>query len=162
MYKLDEVAFYRGSPKAEIEDLIFLFRKDESKLQRIERFLNVKKTQQMMKKQIDTEQTTSSSNSTATATAAVVVGTKRKRQSLDGPVKKFLKSLDISTIFFEDEEEEKVTEYKLDELSMRRLTAADAITKNMSVDEYIDYTKCREASFNSQPKKFREVCFFIF
>lgn len=39
---------------------------------------------------------------------------------------------------------------------MKRLTATDIITKDMPMEEYLDYNKCKETTFLSQSKKFKE------
>lgn len=60
----------------------------------------------------------------------------------------------IETLFeeFSDDEDK----YSLDEYDMKRLTATDIITKDMPLEEYLDYNKCKETSFIALPKKFKE------
>jgi hypothetical protein len=107
--KAEQVAILKETKIIDVQDVVFLFRKDTPKLTRIERFLKSKdKTQQRM------------------------AGQKRKRPSV------------TDSLFEEISDEE--DKFSLDDYDMKRLIANDLVTKDMSLDDHIDWQRCKEAT----------------
>ena len=73
---------------------------------------------------------------------------------------------DISSYFSEQvperEDEEDEDEEEMNEATIQRLKTADERTKNMTKEEYVHYSECRQASFTfRKAKRFREWAGFL-
>ena len=137
-----EVALIRESPSIGPEDILFLLRKDKSKLVRLINHLYVK----------DIKQSFSNGNQAEFRVFDVT----RSQQQQSRRVKicyDYLSQLD------EFGEYKKVFNQALfDEIKNQRMRRVDSLTRNMNYAEYSNYTKARQVSFISKmkPDKFSE------
>lgn len=141
--RADEVAQLRSSTTIGAEDILFLLRKDKSKLVRLINHLYVK----------DIKQTFNDGNTTdVKAFDATKSQTRRVKICYD-----YMCQLD------EFGEYKKVFNQALfDEIKNQRMRRMDSMTRNMNSQEYSDFTKARQVSFISKIKaeKFSEWLLF--
>jgi transcription initiation protein SPT3 len=131
--KADEVAQLRGSPTIGAEDILFLLRKDKSKLVRLINHLYVK----------DIKQTFNDGN-----TADIRVFDAARSQTRRVKI-----CYDYMCQLDEFGEYKKVFNQALfDEIKNQRMRRMDSLTRNMSSQEYNDFTKARQVSFISKIK----------
>lgn len=134
-----DVAQLRGSPTIGAEDILFLLRRDKSKLVRLINHLYVK----------DIKQTFNDGTSSEFKVLEVNKSqTKRVKICYD-----YLNQLD------EFGEYRKVFNQALfDEIKNQRMRRMDSLTRNMSSNEYSTFAKARQVSFISsiKPEKFSE------
>lgn len=137
-----QVAQLRDSPAIGAEDVLFLLRKDKSKLVRLINHLYVKDIR------------TSINDQTSNPAELRMYDVTRAQQSRRVKIcYDYLSQLD------EFNEYKKVFNQALfDEIKNQRLRRIDSITRNMSHLEYVIFTKARQVSFMSKvkPDKFSE------
>lgn len=140
--KAAEVARLRDSPSIGAEDILFLLRKDKSKLVRLINHLYVKDIK------------SSINDGTSNPSELRMYDVTRTQQSRRVKIcYDYLSQLD------EFNEYKKVFNQALfDEIKNQRLRRIDSITRNMSQLEYVVFTKARQVSFMSRvkPDKFSE------
>jgi transcription initiation protein SPT3 len=145
------------------DDLMFLYRNDKEKLNRLLHFLQWK----------DVRKNLSEDNERGGGDAAVDLGEAELGAAAHGagpvndPKKNAVKKAkivlpwDVSSYFNvqvparddEDDEEER----EMNEATLKRLKMADERTKNMSREDYMHWSECRQASFTYRKgKRFRE------
>lgn len=140
--KAGEVAQMRESPAIGAEDILFLLRKDKSKLVRLINHLYVK--------DIKSSITDGNSNSADIRMLDVTRSQQSRRVKI---CYDYLSQLD------EFGEYKKVFNQALfDEIKNQRLRRMDSLTRNMSHLDYVIFTKARQVSFMSKvkPDKFSE------
>ncbi|PWZ02907.1 TFIID-18kDa-domain-containing protein [Testicularia cyperi] len=150
----------RASKYLSPEDLIFLIRYDRAKVNRLRTYLSWKDVRKNAKDSGD------SAGAPSTEMDALEDPT-----AIDGPSMKATKMKirlpwEISSVYSEHlislpgadgEEEEDEDDLEAHEDSMQRLKDADEATRQMTRDEYVHYSECRQASFTfRKAKKFRE------
>lgn len=139
--KASEVAQLRESPTIGPEDILFLLRKDKSKLVRLINHLYVKDIK-------------ASFNNDGNSQADIKVFDMSRSQTRRVKIcYDYLSQLD------EFGEYKKVFNQALfDEIKNQRMRRMDSFTRNMSYQEYSDFTKARQVSFISKIKseRFRE------
>ncbi|KAJ2773787.1 Transcription initiation protein spt3, partial [Coemansia nantahalensis] len=137
----------RGSRFVAAEDFIFLIRHDRNKVIRLREYLSWKDVRKKVKEREDAgDEIIDDENADKPERAAKV---------------KIRLSWELANMFSENiaDDDEDDDEDNLDAQSdaLKRLKDADDITKQMTRDEYVHYSECRQASFTFRKgKRFRE------
>lgn len=144
----------RVGPRAiQLEDIAFLLREEHAKLARLEDFL---KWKEIRKRGRNTLQQTGGADDN--------LDPKRNQKEIEDARRSLKKSRVIFNVTTHVAElcddcgidVEELVGSQIDECTLRRLEATDKLTANMSCDAYLEYTRCREASFTfMKTKKFR-------
>jgi transcription initiation protein SPT3 len=150
----------RGSKSISIVDLIFQIRHNTAKVSRLKTFLSWKDVRKNVKDSddkgggdagdVDFEEGVAGANPAAgpQKTAA----NKKAKLVLPWEVQSF-----YSEQVPEREDEEDEEEEEQNEATLARLASADERTRNMTKDEYVYWSDCRQASFTFRKgKRFRE------
>lgn len=161
------LAARRGVRSINTDDLIFLIRHDRAKVSRLRTFLSWKDVRKSAKDSDDkggggggddfAELDMGPTNDPSLATAGPSVGTrtsKSKKAKVGLP-------WDVSSFYAEQvperEDEEDEDEEEMTTATLQRLKNADERTKNMTPEEYLHWSECRQASFTFRKgKRFRE------
>ncbi|KAI4153209.1 MAG: hypothetical protein L6R39_001640, partial [Caloplaca ligustica] len=158
------LATRRGSRSISTNDLFFLIRHDKAKLSRLVTFLSWKDVRKTAKDSDDKggdaadiggdDPLGGAEGPGAGGPVVGDAGKKNKRTKVTLP-------WDISSYFSEQvperDDEEDEEEEEMNEATVQRLKAADERTKNMTREEYVHYSECRQASFTfRKAKRFRE------
>ncbi|KAJ5578400.1 SAGA complex subunit spt3 [Penicillium hispanicum] len=156
-----QLATRRGSRAISTDDLIFLIRHDKAKVSRLRTFLSWKDVRKNVKDSDDKGGADAADFAAADDAAGVVAGpqdvaskpkNKRAKVGLAWDVNSFF-SVQIPEREDEEDEEEEEQNYA----TLQRLAAADERTKNMTKEEYVFWSECRQASFTyRKSKRFRE------
>ncbi|KAH0250900.1 TFIID-18kDa-domain-containing protein, partial [Aureobasidium melanogenum] len=163
------LAARRGVRSINTDDLIFLIRHDRAKVSRLRTFLSWKDVRKSAKDSDDkggggagggddfADIDVGPANDPTLATAGPSVGTRNSK------TKKAKVGLpwDVSSFYQEQvperEDEEDEDEEEMTTATMTRLKNADDRTKNMTPEEYLHWSECRQASFTFRKgKRFRE------
>ena len=161
------LATRRGSRSVTIstDDLMMLIRHDRAKISRLRHFLQWKDVRRSVKDSDDKGGDAGADVAAGDADiAAGVVGsgggpgpevgkkTKRAKVDLVWEVQSFFNEVAPQKDDVEDEEEE-----EMNYATLQRLKNADERTKNMTREEYVHWSDCRQASFTYRKgKRFRE------
>ncbi|GLA65953.1 transcription initiation protein spt3 [Aspergillus tubingensis] len=157
------LATRRGVRSISTDDLIFLIRHDKAKVSRLKTFLSWKDVRKNVKDSDDKGGADAADFAGADDPIAggVVAGpqdvaskpkNKRARVGLAWDVNSFY-SVQVPEREDEEDEEEEEQNYA----TLQRLAAADERTKNMTKEEYVFWSECRQASFTyRKSKRFRE------
>lgn len=160
----NETAIRRGSRSIGVVDLFFLIRKDIAKTARLKTFLSWKDVRKTAK---DTDEKGGDADIGAgddpiaggevPGAAGPTVGDAAKRNKRN----KIILPWDVQSFFAEQvperEDEEDDNEGEQNEAALERLKAADERTKDMTREEYVHWSECRQASFTFRKgKRFRE------
>ncbi|GIJ83629.1 transcription initiation protein spt3 [Aspergillus pseudoviridinutans] len=157
------LATRRGVRSISTDDLIFLIRHDKAKVSRLKTFLSWKDVRKNVKDSDDKGGADAADFAGADDPIAggVVAGpqdvaskpkNKRARVGLVWDVNSFY-SVQVPEREDEEDEEEEEQNYA----TLQRLAAADERTKNMTREEYVFWSECRQASFTyRKSKRFRE------
>ncbi|RAH61386.1 SAGA-like transcriptional regulatory complex subunit Spt3 [Aspergillus piperis CBS 112811] len=157
------LATRRGVRSISTDDLIFLIRHDKAKVSRLKTFLSWKDVRKNVKDSDDKGGSDAADFAGADDPIAggVVAGpqdvaskpkNKRARVGLAWDVNSFY-SVQVPEREDEEDEEEEEQNYA----TLQRLAAADERTKNMTKEEYVFWSECRQASFTyRKSKRFRE------
>ncbi|OOG00694.1 TFIID-18kDa-domain-containing protein [Aspergillus sclerotioniger CBS 115572] len=157
------LATRRGVRSISTDDLIFLIRHDKAKVSRLKTFLSWKDVRKNVKDSDDKGGADAADFAAADDPIAggVVAGpqdvaskpkNKRARVGLAWDVNSFY-SVQVPEREDEEDEEEEEQNYA----TLQRLAAADERTKNMTKEEYVFWSECRQASFTyRKSKRFRE------
>ncbi|KAL4895797.1 putative SAGA-like transcriptional regulatory complex subunit Spt3 [Aspergillus ambiguus] len=158
-----QLATRRGVRSISTDDLIFLIRHDKAKVSRLKTFLSWKDVRKNVKDSDDKGGADAADFAGADDPIAggVVAGpqdvaskpkNKRARVGLAWDVNSFY-SVQVPERDDEEDEEEEEQNYA----TLQRLAAADERTKNMTKEEYVFWSECRQASFTyRKSKRFRE------
>ncbi|KIV78720.1 hypothetical protein PV11_06340 [Exophiala sideris] len=150
----------RGSRSISIVDLIFQIRHDRAKVSRLKTFLSWKDVRKNVKDSDDKgggdagdvgdfDEAAGGVNPSAPQKAS---GNKKAKMILPWEVQSFYAEQVPERDDEEDEEEE-----EQNEATLARLASADERTRNMTKDEYVYWSDCRQASFTFRKnKRFRE------
>ncbi|KAL1989654.1 hypothetical protein VTN49DRAFT_6851 [Thermomyces lanuginosus] len=153
----------RGNRSISTDDLIFLIRHDKAKVSRLRTFLSWKDVRKNVKDSDDKAGADATDFAAADdpLAGAVVAGpqdvaakpkTKRAKVGLAWDVNSFY-SVQVPEREDEEDEEEEEQNYA----TLQRLATADERTKNMTKEEYVFWSDCRQASFTfRKSKRFRE------
>jgi transcription initiation protein SPT3 len=155
-----ELANRRGTKSITVADLIFLIRHDKSKVSRLKTFLSWKDVRKNVK---DSDDKAGGGD----AGDIDLEGEGAQAPAAGGPTQKSNKKQklilpwDVEFMFSiqvpEREDEEDEEEEEQNEATMARLASADERTKNMTKEEYVYWSDCRQASFTFRKgKRFRE------
>ncbi|BDD57168.1 hypothetical protein MAP00_002558 [Monascus purpureus] len=157
------LATRRGVRSISTDDLIFLIRHDKAKVSRLRTFLSWKDVRKNVKDSDDKGGADAADFAGADDPLAggVVAGpqdvaskpkTKRAKVGLAWDVNSFY-SVQVPEREDEEDEEEEEQNYA----TLQRLATADERTKNMTKEEYVFWSECRQASFTyRKAKRFRE------
>ncbi|CEO59319.1 Putative Histone acetyltransferase PCAF/SAGA [Penicillium brasilianum] len=150
----------RGSRAISTDDLIFLIRHDKAKVSRLRTFLSWKDVRKNVKDS-DDKGGADAADFAADDAAGAVAGpsdvaakpkNKRAKVGLAWDVNSYF-SIQVPERDDEEDEEEEEQNYA----TLQRLAAADERTKNMTREEYVFWSECRQASFTyRKSKRFRE------
>ncbi|KAL8709427.1 MAG: hypothetical protein Q9220_005810 [cf. Caloplaca sp. 1 TL-2023] len=158
------LATRRGSRSISTNDLFFLIRHDKAKLSRLMTFLSWKDVRKTAKDSDDKGGDAADiggddplGGADAGAGGGPTVGDtgkKNKRTKITLP-------WDVSSYFSEQvperDDDEDEDEEEMNAATILRLKTADERTKNMTREEYVHYSECRQASFTfRKAKRFRE------
>jgi transcription initiation protein SPT3 len=170
-----KIAARRGSRYLSIDDFIFLVRHDSFKVKRLKEFLSWKDIRKNVRNNSgenndeimlgaggaavvavgDEDEKLSNSQTASPNSKAAAAGVVKKR--------KIFLSWDYLDAFGEEgesassESEDSSDLEDLNNEAIHRLREADIITREMSKEEYMEYSECRQASFTfKKAKKFRE------
>ncbi|KPI40495.1 SAGA complex subunit spt3 [Cyphellophora attinorum] len=153
-----ELANRRGSKSINIHDLMFQIRHDKSKLSRLKTFLSWKDVRKNVKDSDDKgggDADIDIDNENAQAPAAggpAQKSNKKQKLVLPWDVESF-----YSVQVPERDDEEDEEEDEQNEATLARLASADERTRNMTREEYVYWSDCRQASFTFRKgKRFRE------
>lgn len=142
MIQATQIVQKKGSRSISADDLIFLLRHDSSKVSRLREFLSWRD----VRKNVKTEE------------ADVLDEDDEKEAKLKRRKVRF--PWELATFFIDWDEEESDDDDDSNpafQESIKRLKDADNFTKDMTKDEYIEYSECRQASFTyKRAKKFRD------
>ncbi|KAL8999407.1 MAG: hypothetical protein Q9169_001721 [Polycauliona sp. 2 TL-2023] len=156
------LATRRGSRSISTNDLFFLIRHDKAKLSRLVTFLSWKDVRKTAKDSDDKGGDTGDMGGDdpleggAGGGGPVVSDTGKKNKRT-----KVILPWDISSYFSEQvperDDDEDEDEEEMNAATILRLKTADERTKNMTKEEYVHYSECRQASFTfRKAKRFRE------
>lgn len=167
------LAARRGVRSINTDDLIFLIRHDRAKVSRLRTFLSWKDVRKSAKDQddkggtgagddlgdIDIVANSGGVSDPTLATGGPSVGT-RNAKTANKKAKVGL-PWDVSSFYVEQvperEDEEDEDEEEMTTATLQRLKNADERTKNMTPEEYLHWSECRQASFTFRKgKRFRE------
>ena len=164
----NDSAIRRGSRSIGVVDLFFLIRKDIAKTARLKTFLSWKDVRKTAK---DTDEKGGDADIGAgddpiggadvPGAGGPTVGdaTKKNKRS------RIVLPWDVQSFYAEQvperEDEEDEDEGEMNEATLQRLKAADERTKDMTREEYVHWSECRQASFTFRKgKRFREWAAF--
>jgi transcription initiation protein SPT3 len=161
LVRCSETAARRGVRSISTDDLIFLYRHDRAKVSRLVNFLSWKDVRKTAK---DSEEKTGAEaelpiedggQAALMNDPRVADGLKRNKKS------KVKLPWDINSYFGveipERDDEEDQDEDELNRVLIERLRAADERTKDMTREEYVHWSECRQASFTfRKAKKFKD------
>ncbi|KAL1985836.1 hypothetical protein VTN96DRAFT_7328 [Rasamsonia emersonii] len=157
------LATRRGNRSISTDDLIFLIRHDKAKVSRLRTFLSWKDVRKNVKDSDDKAGADAADFAAADdpLAGAGVAGpqdvaakpkNKRAKVGLPWDVNSFY-SVQVPEREDEEDEEEEEQNYA----TLQRLATADERTKNMTKEEYVFWSDCRQASFTFRKgKRFRE------
>ncbi|KAI7833395.1 transcription initiation factor IID, 18kD subunit-domain-containing protein [Kickxella alabastrina] len=141
----------RGSRFMAAEDFIFLIRHDRTKVMRLREYLSWKDVRKKVKEREDADND-------------VIDDAAADKPDRGASKVKIRLSWELATTFLDnindddndnDNEDEEMLDAQSD--SLKRLKDADDVTKQMTRDEYVHYSECRQASFTFRKgKRFRE------
>lgn len=162
-----KTAGMRGTKSIAPEDVIFLIRHDKAKVNRLRTYLSWKDVRKNAKDQESggTESLIESTETGGAGSGAAVGGTTDSSKMLTKYKKlKIRLPWEIQFIFSEQHLETAEENEQVDEdekaatiASLKRLKMADDRTKNMTKEEYVHWSECRQASFTfRKAKRFRE------
>ena len=160
------LASRRGSRSISTNDLFFLIRHDKAKVSRLSDFLSWKDVRKTAKDSDDKggdaadigagDDPLGAADAAAGGAGPIVsdAAKKNKRTKVTLP-------WDVSSYFSEQvperEDDDDEDEEELNSATRMRLEIADERTKNMTKDEYVHYSECRQASFTfRKAKRFRD------
>lgn len=172
----------RGVRSISVADLIFLIRHDKAKVSRLRTFLSWKDVRKNVKDSDDKggadagdaadfgDDVSSSahplwllqtSNSAIQAVGLPGAGGPMETKKAPNKKAKLLLPWEVHSYFSEQvperEDEEDEDEEEQNEASLARLASADERTRNMTREEYVFFSDCRQASFTfRKAKRFRE------
>ncbi|KAI8322002.1 TFIID-18kDa-domain-containing protein [Martensiomyces pterosporus] len=137
----------RGSRFMAAEDLIFLIRHDRTKVLRLREYLSWKDVRKKVKEREDAgDDIIDDANADKPDRAAKV----KIKLSWE-----LANSFSENTVDDDDEDDDEMLDAQSD--SLKRLKDADEVTKQMTRDEYVHYSECRQASFTYRKnKRFRD------
>ncbi|KAJ2724236.1 Transcription initiation protein spt3 [Coemansia sp. Benny D115] len=136
----------RGSRFQAAEDFIFLIRHDRTKVMRLREYLSWKDVRKKVKEREDAD------NDIIDDAAADRGDRVKVKIKLSWEL---VNTFSDNLIDDDDEEDEDMMDAQSD--SLKRLKDADEVTKQMTRDEYVHYSECRQASFTFRKnKRFRE------
>ncbi|KAF2267403.1 transcription factor spt3 [Lojkania enalia] len=157
------LATRRGSRSISTDDLFMLIRHDKAKISRLRHFLQWKDVRRSVKDSDDKGGEAGADVGAGEELAAGVVGgagpgpeagkkAKRAKVDLVWEVQSFFNEVAPQKDDVEDEEEE-----EMNYATLQRLKNADERTKNMTREEYVHWSDCRQASFTYRKgKRFKE------
>ncbi|KAJ2907282.1 Transcription initiation protein spt3 [Coemansia aciculifera] len=136
----------RGSRFMAAEDFIFLIRHDRTKVLRLKEYLSWKDVRKKVKERDDAGEDIIDDANADKPDRATKVKIKLSWE---------LASSYTDNIVDDDDDEEEMLDAQSD--SLKRLKDADEVTRQMTRDEYVHYSECRQASFTfRKSKRFRE------
>ncbi|KAJ2462624.1 Transcription initiation protein spt3 [Coemansia sp. RSA 2322] len=136
----------RGSRFTAAEDFIFLIRHDRTKVLRLKEYLSWKDVRKKVKEREDAGE-----DIIEDANADKPDRTTKVKIKLSWE----LANSFADNIVDDDDDEEEMLDAQSD--TLRRLKDADEVTRQMTRDEYVHYSECRQASFTFRKgKRFRE------
>ncbi|XP_067128299.1 transcription initiation protein SPT3 homolog [Centruroides vittatus] len=138
-----EIANIRNSRFIGLEDIVFLMRKDKTKISRLLHYLSVKDTRNTIAKNCNLEE-----EDIADTGGESKVQPRLKRAKL---CQDFLNSISLIGGLYNKVEDEVV-----DEVKIEREIRADQQTANMDQNQYLEYSEARRASF---ARKYRSTKF---
>ncbi|KAJ2598249.1 Transcription initiation protein spt3 [Coemansia sp. RSA 1722] len=137
----------RGSRFMAAEDFIFLIRHDRTKVLRLREYLSWKDVRKKVKEREDAGDDIIDDANAEKGDRAAKVKIKLSWELVNS----FLDNINDD----DDEDDEEMLDAQAD--SLKRLRDADEVTKQMTRDEYVHYSECRQASFTFRKnKRFRE------
>ncbi|KAF2739416.1 TFIID-18kDa-domain-containing protein [Polyplosphaeria fusca] len=159
------LATRRGSRSISTDDLFMLIRHDRAKISRLRHFLQWKDVRRSVKDSDDKGGDAGADVGAGEDLAAGVMGggpagpgpeagkkAKRAKVDLVWEVQSFFNEIAPQKDDVEDEEEE-----EMNYATLQRLKNADERTKNMTREEYVHWSDCRQASFTYRKgKRFKE------
>lgn len=155
-----KIASTRGSRFIQSEDLMFLIRKESSRLNRLKEFSGWKEIRKNAKAEQSVAEDFDDELDQSTIMERDAPKKKRKRYSWEFPYcllssneEELIETDDSIWNSYMDSDSEK----EFEEESNMRLLEADQLTKNMSKEEYMEFSECRQASFTyKKTRKFKE------
>ncbi|KAL9583713.1 MAG: hypothetical protein Q9203_004964 [Teloschistes exilis] len=159
------LATRRGSRSISTSDLFFLIRHDKAKLSRLVTFLSWKDVRKTAKDSDDKggdaadiggDDPLGGADAGAGGGGPAVGDTGKKNKRT-----KVILPWDVSSFFSEQvperDDDDDEDEEEMNAATILRLKTADERTKNMTKEEYVHYSECRQASFTfRKAKRFRE------
>jgi transcription initiation protein SPT3 len=158
-----ELAHRRGNRNITPDELMFLYRHDKAKLNRLLHFLQWKDVRKNVNEEGDRggadgveitagEEALAAAGPGAGATVDPKKTSKKARVTLPWDVSSFF-SVQVPPRDDEDDDEER----EMNTATLERLKYADERTRNMSREDYMHWSECRQASFTYRKgKRFRE------
>ena len=159
MKEATALANRRGSKSISVVDLIFQIRHNPAKVSRLKTFLSWKDVRKNVKDSDD--KGGGDADAVEFEDAGPGVNPAAPQKSTANKKAKLMLPWEVQSFYAEQvperEDEEDEEEEEQNEASLARLAAADERTKNMTKDEYVYWSDCRQASFTFRKgKRFRE------
>lgn len=161
-----KTAGMRGTKSIAPEDVIFLIRHDKAKVNRLRTYLSWKDVRKNAKDQESggTESLIESSETTGGAASGGAAANDSSKMLTKYKKSKIRLPWELQFMFSEQHLETAEESEQVDEdekaatiASLKRLKMADDRTKNMTKEEYVHWSECRQASFTfRKAKRFRE------
>jgi transcription initiation protein SPT3 len=161
-----QLANRRGQRSITIHDLFFLIRHDKAKVSRLMTFLSWKDVRKTAKDSDEKGGDAADLGAGDDALGGGEAGGAAAGPVLGDTVKKNKRTRitlpwDVSSYFSEQvpecEDDDEEEEEEMNAANMKRLKSADERTKNMTKEEYVHYSECRQASFTfRKAKRFRD------
>lgn len=154
------IASTRGSRSIQSEDLMFLIRKEAPRLNRLKEFSGWKEIRKNAKAEQSAAEDFDDELDQPSIMEKDIPKKKRKRYSWEFPYS--LLSPDEEELIDTDDPIwnsyiDSDSEKGFEEESNMRLLEADQLTKNMSKEEYMEFSECRQASFTyKKTRKFKD------
>lgn len=160
-----KTAGLRGTKSIAPEDVIFLIRHDKAKVNRLRTYLSWKDVRKNAKDQESggtesliesTENSnTNSTNNSSNDSSKMLSKYKKSKIRLPWELQFMFSEQHLETV--EENEQVDEDEKAATIASLKRLKMADDRTKNMTKEEYVHWSECRQASFTfRKAKRFRE------
>ncbi|KIW37592.1 uncharacterized protein PV06_10236 [Exophiala oligosperma] len=148
----------RGSKTISIIDLIFQIRHDRAKVSRLKTFLSWKDVRKNVK---DSDDKGGGDGADDFDEAAGGVNPSAPQKTTANKKARLVLPWEVQSFYAEQvperEDEEDEEEEEQNEATLARLASADERTKNMTKEEYVYWSDCRQASFTFRKgKRFRE------
>lgn len=155
LLQASHLALKRGARSIAVEDLIFLIRHDKAKVNRLKTYLSWKDVRKNAKDDGGVEGADLIDDGGLMSSEASKKLYKKSKIKLPWELQFMFSEQPLEEN--EDDNEEDAAEIEANVATMQRLKTADDRTRDMTKEEYVHWSECRQASFTFRKgKRFRE------